>query len=73
MGRYSPTGALFDFFGEDPAQFSRDDLTEWRKGDVVVLNLRPEFSPVPEDALKVSLRREFPEGQTIGKFEVRWR
>ncbi len=73
LGLFSGSGRLFDFFADDPAHLSRGDLSEWLQADVVVVNLKPQFSPTPSDALLAGLRREFPEGQSIGKFEVRWR
>ncbi len=72
VGLFNPTGVLFDFFSGDTAN-SSNELVKWAMADVVVVNLRPEFSPAPKAALLVHVRREFPHGEVIGKFEIRWR
>jgi len=67
-----PSGRLFDFFSADTAD--RDaDLESWVKGRVIVVNHAPNFSPPLSEALLTSLRREFPYGESIGRFEIRWR
>jgi hypothetical protein len=68
-GIESPSGALFDFFsGSRP-----DDPSPWLKGDVIIINHDPQFSPVPSPAVVAALRREFVNGEEVGRFEVRWR
>lgn len=73
-GLVSPSGTLFDFLSENPAAHHEDDnIADWARGDVIVVNHAPHFSPAPSDRLTASLRREFPYGEQIGHFEVRWR
>ena len=62
----NPSGTLFDFF-------SADEAAAWSKGRVIVLNYAPHFSPRPSEALVEKLRLEFPYGEQVGHFEVRWR
>jgi hypothetical protein len=73
-GLTSPSGRLFDFFSDDRPDSRRDaDIGAWLTGAVIVLNHGPSFSPGPSDRLSEGLRREFPHGEDIGRFEVRWR
>jgi hypothetical protein len=73
-GLSDPSGRLFDFFSNDGTDPGRNaDLGVWLRGDVVVLNHRPSFSPAPSGPLAERLRREFRYGQDIGRFEIRWR
>ena len=68
-GLKSPSGALFDFFSDaDP-----DDAAPWLNGEVIIINHRPQFSPVPSATLVAALQRNFAQGERIGPFEVRWR
>lgn len=68
-GLQSSSGALFDFFsGSAP-----DDATPWLKGDIIIINHEPQFSPHPTAALVAALRREFRNGEEVGRFEIRWR
>ena len=73
LGLVNPSGTLFDFFSEDAAGRHEDDMAVWVKGAVIVLNHEPHFSPAPSSRLITRLRREFPNGQGVGRFEVRWR
>ena len=66
------SGRLFEFFS-DPDPLSPSAADEWSKGQVIVLNHRPAFSTRPKPALVTQLRTNFPQGEQIGKFEVRWR
>jgi hypothetical protein len=68
-GLRSPSGALFDFFSESRP----DDAAGWLKADVIIVNHQPGFSPPPSAPLMATLRREFPQGEEIERFEVRWR
>jgi hypothetical protein len=76
-GFVSPSGTLFDFFSGDGAQQSgsrdEDEIAVWSKGEVIVVNHQPDFSPVPSAQVLSYLRREFSRGENIGPFEVRWR
>ena len=68
-GLQNPSGGLFDFFsGSAP-----DDIAPWLKGDVIIINHDPQFSPPPTAALLAALRREFANGEETGRFEIRWR
>jgi hypothetical protein len=76
-GLVSPSGTLFDFFSRDGGRQSgareEDEIAAWSKGEVIVVNHQPDFSPLPSEQVLVHLRREFPGGEMIGPFEVRWR
>jgi hypothetical protein len=73
-GLTNPSGTLFDFFSIDTTDPStNDDIGAWLKGAVIVLNHEPSFSPAPSAKLSERLRREFPYGEDIGRFEMRWR
>jgi hypothetical protein len=69
LGLFSPSGELFDFF----APGGLENTEPWTHSDVIVVNHAPEFSRPPSPRLLEALRQEFPEGQQIGRFEVRWR
>ena len=69
---YNESGRLFDFFsGSDSDATSAG--TEWSKAQVIVVNHRPEFSLKPTPEVLAVLRRDFPSGEQVGRFEVRWR
>jgi hypothetical protein len=73
-GLTNPSGTLFDFFSNDTSDPStNDEIGAWLKGAVIVLNHEPSFSPAPSAKLSERLRREFPYGEDIGRFEMRWR
>jgi hypothetical protein len=72
-GATSPSGRLFDFFSEHGTAETEPEANGWEKSAIVVLNHRPEFSPIPSDESTKRLRRDFPNGEEIGKFEIRWR
>jgi hypothetical protein len=69
-GRLNPSGVLFDFFS---GGIAGEDDTAWTGTRVVVLNHRPGFSPPPSEQLSASVRSLFPNGESVGRFEVRWR
>jgi hypothetical protein len=79
LGLVNPSGALFDFLSRrndaegDLAAREADELAAWSKGEVIVINHRPDFSPLPSASVIAELRREFSQSETIGRFEVRWR
>jgi hypothetical protein len=74
VGLTNPSGKLFDFFSDDrSADGGTDAIGAWLKGDVIVLNHEPSFSVAPSNTLSDGLRREFPHGEDIGRFEIRWR
>ena len=71
-GFRNPRGANFDFF----APLSRDAMAGmWdRLGiSVVVINRGPLFTPAPDADVLAVTRARFPSGETVGRFEVRWR
>ena len=73
-GTVNPSGRLFDFFSDEVSSRTDDDgVAPWRGGAVIVINHAPHFSPAPSGDLSERLRREFPRGEHIGRFEVRWR
>jgi hypothetical protein len=69
-GRLNPSGVLFDFFS---GGIAGEDDTAWAGTRVVVLNHRPGFSPAPSEQLAANIRSLFPNGESVGRFEVRWR
>src|SRR5262249_49792949 len=71
-GLVNPSGALFDFFG-NAGQLMDEDVSRWLKGDVIIVNHAPHFTPKPSEALLGALRREFTHGEDVGRFEIRWR
>lgn len=79
LGLVNPSGALFDFFSNgnsaegNPATREADEVAAWSKGEVIVINHRPDFSPLPSASVLAELRHEFSQSVTIGRFEVRWR
>lgn len=73
-GLTNPSGTIFEFISAGPVGLDQTDgAGAWSTGTVVVLNHAPQFSPAPSDMLSAKLRREFPHGEDIGRFEVRWR
>jgi hypothetical protein len=70
LNRLHPSGVFFDFFTGGVG--GEDDET-WSEARVVVLNHRPGFSPAPNERLVAEIRGLFPHGESVGKFEVRWR
>jgi hypothetical protein len=72
-GMKNPTRALFDFF--DPSFADRELLLrklEENRVKVVVLNLKPSFSPTPGADLQATLARRYPDSERVGKFVVMW-
>ena len=72
-GRFSPSGRLFDFFSAQESVNEEQEFARWASADVIVLFYGKRFSaPVP-DTLVSRLRKEFPHGEFMPPFEVRWR
>lgn len=73
-GYKNPTHAIYDVF-EDTTNRTMRVLTLAERHDVhtVVINRDPQVSLPIDGALNDSLARRFPESQTVGAFEVRWR
>lgn len=65
VGRFSPTGVLFEFFSDEPLPLAT--------ANVVVVNRAPQFSPQLPSELIAAVRRELPHGEFVGRYEVRWR
>ena len=72
-GRVSPSGTLFDFFGDHVSDGWVNDLPGWRTASVVVLNHERRFSFGPSADLVARVRNEFPKAEAAGTLEVRWR
>src|SRR5688572_8827169 len=72
-GRASPSGTLFDFFGDHVSDGWVTDLPGWRTASVVVLNHERRFSFGPSADLVAKVRHEFPNAEAAGTLEVRWR
>jgi hypothetical protein len=73
-GQINPSGTLFEFFSQNPIDRGADeDIAAWSRGEVIVLNHAPHFSVPLSERLTAKLRREFPSGEDIGRFELRWR
>lgn len=72
-GQFSPSGRLFEFFSEQDGADEEQEFARWTSADVIVLFHGKRFSaPVPE-TLVSRLRQEFPRGESVPPFEVRWR
>ena len=72
-GRFSASGRLFDFFSAQDEVHEEQEFARWASADVIVLFYGERFSaPVPEPLVS-RLRREFPHGESMPPFEVRWR
>jgi hypothetical protein len=73
-GRFSPSGTLFDFFSDEASAVEGPaDAEGWAGASVIVLNHQPAFSPDRSSGLMPDIRKAFPSGESVGKFEVRWR
>jgi hypothetical protein len=73
-GRFNTSGTLFDFFLDDASAVEGLADTEgWAGTNVIVLNHQPAFSPDRSSGVMSDIRKAFPSGESVGKFEVRWR
>jgi hypothetical protein len=72
-GQFSPSGRLFDFFSGAASTSEEQQLAEWTRADVIVLFHKHRFSPPLPESLVAKLRQQFPQGESIPPFEVRWR
>ena len=72
-GQFSRSGRLFDFFSRGAAVSEAEVFEEWAAADVIVLYHRQRFSPPLPATLTTRLRLEFPKGEFVDSFEVRWR
>jgi hypothetical protein len=73
-GKRNPTRTLFDFF-DDPTERSARVLTAIDRHDVraIVIHLGAAFSGPLPPALQDSLARRFPNADSAGSFQIRWR
>jgi hypothetical protein len=71
-GHVNPSGALFDFLSDDDATAPNGNRG-WAGTNIIVLNRQPSFSPDLSEDLVELIRKVFPAGESVGKFEVRWR
>ena len=72
--RVSPTGTLFDFFGDHVSPEGWvTDLPGWQSARVIVLNHGRRFSLGPSVDFIATIRKAFPHGEAAGSLEVRWR
>lgn len=67
-----PSGRLYDFFSAEAPE-NEADARRWTGATVIVINHTPHFSAAPSEELMTTLRREFPNGEFFGNFELRWR
>lgn len=73
-GRFSASGAFFDFFTDRvSAEGGLQDMEGLHSASVVVLNHGRRFSQGPSAHLASKARRMFPHSEGVGTFEVRWR
>jgi hypothetical protein len=69
-----PSGEMFDVLADDAAHpRGIADPVLRRDADVIVINHYPAFSPAPALDFLWQVRNEFPAGESVGQFEVRWR
>ncbi len=73
-GYKNSTPTLFDFFDKPDGRAERLlNLIDSRPIQVVVLNMDPGFSRMIDDDFYEALAERFPEKDTVGHFEVRWK
>jgi hypothetical protein len=70
--RPSRDTTFFEFLGRESADGNRT-VAAWSRSTVIAINRQPDFSPAFSESVLSRLRLEFPGGETIGRFEVRWR
>jgi hypothetical protein len=68
-GLTNPSGSAFEFLSDA----EDEGRQRWLTAQVVVVNHEPWFSPRVSGPLVDDLRREYPNGQKVGQFEIRWR
>jgi len=70
-GFQNPTRSVFDFLG--PATASAPFLESLERVSAIVINGKPSFSAALPPELVEEVRRRFPNGEAVGRFELRWR
>ena len=72
-GLRNPTRVLFDFFDDEAGRTARILSALERTGvTAIALNGTPQFSPWFSSELIAELERRYPNGENLGKFQVRW-
>ena len=72
-GLRNPTRVLFDFFDDEAGRTARILSALEKKGvTAIALNGTPQFSPWFSSELIAELERRYPNGENLGKFQVRW-
>ena len=72
-GQFSPSGKFFEFFSTGDGTVNLYELSAWTAADVIVMFHDKRFSPPLPETLVAKLRLEFPAGESVPPFEVRWR
>ena len=74
-GNRNPTRTLFDFLDQDTVHRSQNILDAIARNQVNVIAVReqPYFSQPLSPGLIQALAVQFPNAQTVGEFQVRWR
>lgn len=70
-GHFNRSGRLFEFFSARETE--PQTLQTWKGADVIVLSHDRRFSPPLPDTVVSALRAEYPQGEAVDRFEVRWR
>jgi hypothetical protein len=72
-GLQNPTRTFYEAFNRDPLTADAVlDLVNRHDINVVVVNLRPEFSGPIDPEIDQALAARFPHAATVGRFMVRW-
>jgi hypothetical protein len=74
-GKRSPTRTLFDFLDQDAVNRNRNilDAIARNRVNVVAIRKHPYFSQPLSPQLLQALATQFPNSQSVGEFQVRWR
>jgi 4-amino-4-deoxy-L-arabinose transferase-like glycosyltransferase len=74
-GKRNPTRTLFDFLDQDTINRSQNilDAITRNRVNVIAIRERPYFSQPLSPQLIQTLAMQFPNAQTVGEFQVRWR
>ncbi|HJR59048.1 MAG TPA: glycosyltransferase family 39 protein [Vicinamibacterales bacterium] len=72
-GQFSRSGALYDFFSSLSSSAEYAQQFGWFDADVIVVKHRRSFSGPLSSTLLADLRRQYPQSESVGPFEVRWR
>jgi len=73
-GYANPTPYIYDFLSSSTERHEQiNRLLANPKVRVIVLNTTPALSSPPSETLQEKIARQFPHGEMVGNFEVRWR